>query len=402
MSESGANRASEGREAAFESLACPRMDSPFLQAELRALGADARLSSQALQLRERGYLRVEGLLEPELVDAIVAGYDWLFDPRTEFEATPDELHRLQLDTNRRQDAWSVFAPVRSLACHEGVLDLLRALYGREPIPFQTLNFLQGSAQSLHADAMHFSSVPAGFLCGVWVALEDVSPDSGPLRYAPGSHRASRVQLSDLGRWASKQDHDELGPNYGVYERYVAALLAAGEYELEELVCPKGSVLIWAADLVHGGAPILDPSTTRRSQVTHYYFEDCIYYSPIHSDAALGEYALREVRDIRSGERVPHALNGVALRERDVGYRDCDLMRLMREAQHGDVEAPDLLAKLERERARQQAHLRTLEADNEHQRGHIQNLERILRKTHAHTLYRLGSAVKDLFVKPHKS
>ena len=92
MSESGANRASEGREAAFESLACPRMDSPFLQAELRALGADARLSSQALQLRERGYLRVEGLLERRelrigaVADLFEAGNDLVLGMRELFLA----------------------------------------------------------------------------------------------------------------------------------------------------------------------------------------------------------------------------------------------------------------------------------------------------------------------------
>ena len=35
--------------------------------------------------------------------------------------------------------------------------------------------------------------------------------------------------------------------------------------------------------------VRDPESTRLSQVTHYYFEDCVYYKPVHSDTALGEY-----------------------------------------------------------------------------------------------------------------
>lgn len=32
---------------------------------------------------------------------------------------------------------------------------------------------------------------------------------------------------------------------------------------------KGDVLIWSADLVHGGSPVTDPSLTRKSLVGHY-------------------------------------------------------------------------------------------------------------------------------------
>jgi hypothetical protein len=35
-------------------------------------------------------------------------------------------------------------------------------------------------------------------------------------------------------------------------------------------------------LLHGGAPQKDLSRTRHSQVTHYYFADCKYYTPMNS------------------------------------------------------------------------------------------------------------------------
>jgi hypothetical protein len=38
----------------------------------------------------------------------------------------------------------------------------------------------------------------------------------------------------------------------------------------------------------------------------------VYYTPIFSNVALGEIFLRDVRDIRTGERVPHRLNGTKL------------------------------------------------------------------------------------------
>ena len=31
-------------------------------------------------------------------------------------------------------------------------------------------------------------MPEGFMCGVWVALEDMDMENGPLVYYPGSHK----------------------------------------------------------------------------------------------------------------------------------------------------------------------------------------------------------------------
>ena len=45
---------------------------------------------------------------------------------------------------------------------------------------------------------------------------------------------------------------------------------------------KGQCLVWSANLLHGGSPHRDKGRTRHSQVTHYYFDDCQYYSPLSS------------------------------------------------------------------------------------------------------------------------
>src|SRR5690606_1734747 len=46
--------------------------------------------------------------------------------------------------------------------------------------------------------------------------------------------------------------------------------------------PRGHALIWHANLLHGGSRQKDSSRSRHSQVTHYFFEDCRYYTPMHS------------------------------------------------------------------------------------------------------------------------
>ena len=74
---------------------------------------------------------------------------------------------------RLQDGAGQSANVLEIARNKRVIDLLSGLYGRRAFPFQTLNFPVGSEQHFHTDTLHFSSIPEKFMCGVWVALEDV-------------------------------------------------------------------------------------------------------------------------------------------------------------------------------------------------------------------------------------
>jgi hypothetical protein len=74
------------------------------------------------------------------------------------------------------------ALVRRIAGNPCIIELLSQLYGRPAFPFQTLNFPVGTEQPFHADAVHFSGVPERFMCGVWVALEDIGPEQGLVYY----------------------------------------------------------------------------------------------------------------------------------------------------------------------------------------------------------------------------
>ncbi len=115
---------------------------------------------------------------------------------------------------RIEGAWRTSNSVRRLATNAAVIDLLGRLFGRAAFPFQTLNFPVGTQQHAHSDSVHFSSMPERFMCGVWVALEDVHPDAGPLMYYPGSHRLPIFTNEHIG-FASH--HALETPTQGVYE-----------------------------------------------------------------------------------------------------------------------------------------------------------------------------------------
>jgi ectoine hydroxylase-related dioxygenase (phytanoyl-CoA dioxygenase family) len=188
------------------------------------------------------------------------------------------------DSVRIQDAWKASPAVKEIARAPAVLDLLRELYGREPLPFQTLNFRVGTQQSPHSDAFHFNSDPPGFMCGVWVALEDIDETSGPLVYYPGSHRLPEVTTTDVGMAPTEEEA-------GKYASYISEQISRNGYEPSVGLLKRGQALLWASNLLHGGSPTQDPDRTRKSQVTHYYFEGCHYWTPMLS--APGKMHMRD-------------------------------------------------------------------------------------------------------------
>ena len=210
---------------------------------------------------------------------------------------------------RVQDFWKEDEDVKAIANNSTIISLLGKLYGREAFPFQTLNFPVGTEQHPHSDSVHFSSLPERFMCGVWLAFEDTHPDAGPLVYYPGSHRWPIITNVMIGRrgWQSHASSAQTP-----FEQVWRALIAETGIQPELFFARKGQALIWAANLLHGGSVQHEPCRTRWSQVTHYYFKDCAYYTPAFSDEPFGRLDLRMVINIASGEIVPSTILGEAM------------------------------------------------------------------------------------------
>jgi len=211
---------------------------------------------------------------------------------------------------RLSDAWRISPEVRRLACHQSVLRALQVLYGRNAFPFQTLNFWRGTQQKAHSDTIHFHSFPARFMAGVWIALEDVEPDSGPLFYYPGSHKLPIVTFADMGiAGSASAGSSKIYVDH--YEPHIRRLIDRLRLAPAEALLRRGQALIWSANLLHGGSPIRREGSTRRSLVTHYYFEGCVYYTPMWSDPHLGRICYRAPYDIQTGRPAHSAYFGKA-------------------------------------------------------------------------------------------
>lgn len=176
-------------------------------------------------------------------------------------------------SNRCQDAWKVSPHIKNISLNEKILDVVSALYGNKKVkPFQTLNFIKGTQQPVHSDAVHFNSKPSGLMCGVWVALEDVTMDNGPLVYYPGTHKKPDFLMETFNLPRKVQ-------YYPKYEYSLSKWIEEQQLVPEYGIMKKGQMLIWASNILHGGSPIKNQKSTRLSQVTHCYIEGAIPWRP---------------------------------------------------------------------------------------------------------------------------
>ncbi|GAB3248166.1 hypothetical protein GCM10027347_04270 [Larkinella harenae] len=272
------------------SMNLPWTESPFFNVELKKANLTPELERIVTQFAAEGYV----VFDPAIDEAILDRALEQLEPK-----------HIAVKDDRIQDAWKEVPEVKQIAVAPKVLEVLRVLYRREPIPFQTLNFKLGTQQRTHSDSMHFHSIPQRFMCGVWVALEDVRNDNGPLHYYPGSHKLPFYDLSDIGIRATsaKSLNEAYNKTYPKYADFLEDLIDAQNLKKEILNMKKGMALIWAANLLHGGEKIITAGSTRYSQVSHYFFEDCVYYTPLQSDMPLDKLYLRQITNIRTGEKV---------------------------------------------------------------------------------------------------
>lgn len=282
----------------------PLVDSPFFEAIADSGWFDARERVLARELREQGYT-VFDFDDPEL-PARAARIRQALTPLFDDAARGGERFDGRLMPPRFQDAWREHPDVHAIATHAPILQLLGKLYGRPAFPFQTLTFQMGSQQHAHSDGVHFNSWPPAFMCGVWVALEDVTDRNGPLFYYPGSHRYARFDHEHV---SSRVEHLDRPASQAVFHDLWNELVAAHGTPRIEFRPRLGQALIWSANLLHGGAPILEPGATRWSQVTHFFFDNCAYYRPMASHWLEGRVAFIDPVDVRTGSPVAGQVAG---------------------------------------------------------------------------------------------
>lgn len=274
----------------------PWIESPFFYEILKKKKTSNFFKKLAIDMHENGYCIFNLNISNKFIDCINSDIFSAIDSG-EIKKNPKIYHYNK--NPRIVEAWKFSKKVASLANNSLILKILRFLYAAKPLPFSTINFIGGTEQPFHSDYIHFGSVPEKYLVGAWVALEPTHKNNGPLTVIPKSHKLPIVNYQLL-KQKTPTTIEELEKSYRVYEEYIKHLIKFTKLKKKELYLKKGEVILWSANLIHGGSKMIEKKSTRKSQVIHYHFNNSdFYYNPGFSDPKRGLYMKRKLDIVRS-------------------------------------------------------------------------------------------------------
>ena len=269
----------------------PWFESPFFYQLLKEKKVNNNLKKIATDMHEKGYTIIDLKLSDVFINSINKDISKALQ-KGDIKKNPKIYHYNKFP--RIVEAWKYSKNVARLANNKELKKVLKFLYDSKPLPFSTINFIGGTEQPFHSDYIHFGSLPHKYLVGAWVALEKTNKYNGALSVIPGSHKFPLIDYQDL-KQKKPLNIIELEKNYRVYENYIKQLIKLKKLKPKELYLKKGEVILWAANLLHGGSNVKNKKLTRRSQVIHFHFKDSeVYYNPGFSEPKKGLYVDRKL------------------------------------------------------------------------------------------------------------
>ena len=248
----------------------PRLDRPGL--DVGALSPDQAAWARDGVVIKRGFLP-DALLDPYIARRAA------FRPGTAWNAVgwPDG------------NCYEGVPELRDVALYPPLMVLLNELIG-EPMLFHlALTGWLSTERDWHQDDYLNPDFINTWYCAVWIALDTVTPQSGPFEYVPGSQRWPLLRGEKVRSFLTDEERGRKAATTKLVEwpKYAERFLSpAIEAQIEASGLPvvpfygrKGDVLVWHSRLMHRGSKRLEAWDTvggkiysrypRKSLITHY-------------------------------------------------------------------------------------------------------------------------------------
>lgn len=150
-------------------------------------------------------------------------------------------------------------------------ELLESLIGEPAGVHLNLTGWRSTERDWHQDSYLNPEHVGDFYAAAWIALDDISPDSGPFQYIPGSHRWPQVTREKILSALEPHERDHIWTKHS--ERILTPLfeaeIAKSGSDVVTHTPSRGDVLIWHGRLMHRGSLPRVPGMERRSAIAHY-------------------------------------------------------------------------------------------------------------------------------------
>lgn len=161
--------------------------------------------------------------------------------------------------------------VLDLFTYRPLADLLQSLIGEPAGVHLNLTGWRSTERDWHQDSYLNPPHVGDYYAAVWIALDDIHPDSGPFQYVPGSHRWPQVTRETILAALEPDERDHTWPKHS--ERVLTPLfeaeIARRGGNIVSHLPSRGDVLVWHGRLMHRGSRPNVPGMERRCAIAHY-------------------------------------------------------------------------------------------------------------------------------------
>jgi hypothetical protein len=220
------------------------------------------LTPEQLSWRQDGVVELKGFLPDDLVDAYI-----------EVRSKLDHLGWL------KPTPYLHVPELRELALYPPLMAVMESLISEPLMLHLALTGWISTERAWHQDDYLNPPHVASWYTAVWIALDDIHPDSGPFEYLPGSHRWPLLRRDRVMTYLTDEElqrKEEL-TGHNSWEKYaerfvtpaVDRQVAESGLPVRQFLGKKGDVLIWHGALMHRGSKARVSHMPRKSLITHY-------------------------------------------------------------------------------------------------------------------------------------
>jgi hypothetical protein len=164
-----------------------------------------------------------------------------------------------------------YPELRNLLTYGPLAELLETLISEPAGLHLNLTGWQSTQRDWHQDSYLNPPHVGDYYAAVWIALDEIHPDSGPFQYVPGSHRWRQVTQELIMQQLDENERDHRWPKFS--ERILTPLfeeeIIKQGNNIVSYLPSRGDVLIWHGRLMHRGSPPNVHGMERRALIAHY-------------------------------------------------------------------------------------------------------------------------------------
>lgn len=182
--------------------------------------------------------------------------------------------------------------IRDIALYPPLMLVLKDLIGDDMGLHLNLTGWVSTERNWHQDGYLNPEFVGSWYVAVWMALDDIHPDSGPFEFVPGSHRWGMMTRSKI--WEKLTEEERERPDWPklsekLLNKPCEKEIKARGAKVYQFLAKKGDVLIWHSRLLHRGSEPKKPGMQRKALINHYSGLTARKDMPVRKQHTLGCY-----------------------------------------------------------------------------------------------------------------